>query len=177
MPQSVHRSVRSLFRPSITPFSLCSHHRIIMKFSGVITNDISDVHAKDRGQRWKVKVKEDKTQFSRFRTVTPVRIHIGLWNYAHTLMWVSRGILLFSKVICQIRRSQGTKIVNFDPNWAFWTVTPFWIEWCTNIEVAQKRCSIVFQGHPGDKKSPCSACNSSFNSLIAKKWCTKLVVA
>ena len=31
---------------SVTPFSLCSHHRIIMKFSGVITNDRSDVHAK-----------------------------------------------------------------------------------------------------------------------------------
>ena len=29
-----------------TPFSLCSHHGIIMKFSGVITNDRSDVYAK-----------------------------------------------------------------------------------------------------------------------------------
>ena len=37
--------------PSITPFWLCSHHRIIMKFSGVITNDRSDVHAKGQGQR------------------------------------------------------------------------------------------------------------------------------
>ena len=36
-------------RPSVTPFSLYSHHRIIMKFSGVITNAKSDVHAK--GQR------------------------------------------------------------------------------------------------------------------------------
>ena len=34
---------------SVTPFSLCSHHRIIMKFSVVITNDRSGVHAK--GQR------------------------------------------------------------------------------------------------------------------------------
>ena len=32
--------------PSVTPFWLCFHHRIIMKFSGVITNDQSKVHAK-----------------------------------------------------------------------------------------------------------------------------------
>ena len=37
--------------PSVTPFWLCSHHRIIMKFSGVITNNRSDVHAKGQGQR------------------------------------------------------------------------------------------------------------------------------
>ena len=36
---------------SVTPFWLCSHHRIVMKFSGVITNDKSDVHAKGQGQR------------------------------------------------------------------------------------------------------------------------------
>ena len=34
----------------VTPFSLCSHHRIIMKFYGVITNDQSKVHAKGQGQ-------------------------------------------------------------------------------------------------------------------------------
>ena len=38
-------------RPSVTPFSLCSHHHIIVKFSGVITSDRSDVHAKCQGQR------------------------------------------------------------------------------------------------------------------------------
>ena len=48
-------------RPSVTHFSLCSHHRIIMKFSGLITSDRSDVHAKDQGQRSKVKVTEVKT--------------------------------------------------------------------------------------------------------------------
>ena len=35
---------------SVTPFSQCSHHCIIMKFSGVITNGRSDVHAKGQGQ-------------------------------------------------------------------------------------------------------------------------------
>ena len=34
--------------------------------------DRSDVHAKGKGQRSKIKVTEIKTQLSRFRTVTPV---------------------------------------------------------------------------------------------------------
>ena len=93
---------------SVTPFSLCSHHRIIMKFSGVITNDKSDVHAKGQGQRSKVTVTEVKTQLNRFRTVTPVWIHIWWWNDAHSLMLLRRGALLFFKVIHQISRSHGS---------------------------------------------------------------------
>ena len=55
---SVHLSVC----PSVTPFLLCSHHRIIMKFSGVITLDQGKVHVKGQGQRSKVKVIEVTTQ-------------------------------------------------------------------------------------------------------------------
>ena len=53
MVQSVCLSVCLSVCPSVTPFWLCSYQRIIMKFSGVITNDKSDVHAKVkvRGQR------------------------------------------------------------------------------------------------------------------------------
>ena len=94
---------------SVTPFWLCSHHRIIMKFSGVITNDKSDVHAKGQGQRSKVKVTEVNTQLNRFRTVTPVWIHIWWWNDAYILMMLRRGALLFLKVIRQISRSHGSK--------------------------------------------------------------------
>ena len=59
-------------RLSVTPFLLCSCHRIIMKLSEVITIDRSDVHVKGQGQRSKVKVTEVMTPLSRFRTVTPV---------------------------------------------------------------------------------------------------------
>ena len=52
---SVRLSVRPSVRLSVTPISPCSHHRIIMKFSGVITMVKSDVHAKGQGQRSKVK--------------------------------------------------------------------------------------------------------------------------
>ena len=68
--------------PSVTPFWQCSCHRIIMKFSGVITNDRSDVHANSQGQRSKIRVTEVMTPFSRFRTVTPVWIYIWWWNDA-----------------------------------------------------------------------------------------------
>ena len=65
-------SVRPSVCLSVTPFWLCYHHRIIMKFSGVITKDQGKVHAKGQGQRSKVKVTEVTTQLNRFRTVTPV---------------------------------------------------------------------------------------------------------
>ena len=102
---SVHLSVC----PSVTPFSPCSHHRIIMKFSGVITMDRSDVHAKGQSERSKVKVTEVNTQLSRFRTLTPSWIHIWQWNHAHSWKQHRRGALLFFKVIRQISRSHGSK--------------------------------------------------------------------
>ena len=106
---SVRLSVCPSVRLSVTPFWLCFHHRIIMKFSGVITNDQRKVHAEGQGQRSKVKVTEVTTQLNRFRTVTPVWIHIWWWNDAYSLMLLRRGALLFFKVIRQISRSHGCK--------------------------------------------------------------------
>ena len=103
------QSVRPSVCLSVTPFWLCSDHRIIMKFSGVITSDRSDVHAKGQGQRSKVKVTEVTNQLYRFRTVTPVWIHVWLWNDAYSLIMLRRGALLFLNVICQISRSHGSK--------------------------------------------------------------------
>ena len=107
-------------RPSVTPFSLSSHHYIIMKFSGVITNDRSEVHAKGQGQRSRVKVKV-KSQCSCFRTVTQVWIHIWQWNDAQSLMWHRRGDLLLFRVVCQISMLPvvSHRLKNFDPNWGF----------------------------------------------------------
>ena len=106
---SVCLSVCPSVRLSVTPFWLCSHHRIIMKFSGVITNDRRKVHAKGQGQRSKVKVTEVTTHLNRFRTVTPVWIHIWWRNDAYSLMLLRRGALLFFKVIHKISRSHGCK--------------------------------------------------------------------
>ena len=126
-------SVRLSVCLSVTPFWLCSHHRIIMKFSGVITNDKSDVHAKGQGQRSKVKVTEVNTQLNRFRTVTPVWIHIWWWNDTYSLMLLRRGALLFFKVIRQISRSHGAKIANLTQIGRFRTVIEVWIhQWLQN---------------------------------------------
>ena len=94
--------------PSITPFSLCSHHHVIMKFSGIITNGRGDVHANGQSQRSKIKVTEIKTQFNHFRNVTPGWIHIWLWNDAQSIGEVP---CCFSRSFCQISRSHGTEIV------------------------------------------------------------------
>ena len=148
-------SVRPSVRPSVClsvchTFSLCSHHRIIIKFSGVITNESSDVNAKHkvRGRGW-------KSQWS----IYP--FHIWWWNDAQSLMLLRRGALLFFKFIPQIAqslkqlrngallfmqdahqmsRSHGTNVTDFDPNWVF------------------------------------PDCNSSLNLPMAFKWCIKLDV-
>ena len=59
-------------RLSVTPVLLCSHHRIVIKFPGRITNDQSEVQAKGQNQRSKINVTEVKTQLYRFWTVTQV---------------------------------------------------------------------------------------------------------
>ena len=135
---SVCLSVCPSVRLSVTPFWLCSHHPIIMKFSGVITSDKKWRPCKR--SRSEVKGRGHDPNF-RFRTVTPVWIHIWWWNDTYSLMLLRRGALLFFKVIRQISRSHGAKIAEFDPDWAF------------------------------------PDCNSSLNSPMATKWCTKLEVA
>ena len=147
-------------RPSVTPFWLCSHHRVIMKFSGVITSDRSDVQAKGRGQRSKVEV---TTQLNRFRTVTPVWIHIWWWNYAYSLIMLRRGALFFLKVIRQISRSHGSKnrriwprlgvsglLLQFELSNGYEMLHKAW----SGIEMVPYcfwRSSVKFQGHTAKK--------------------------
>ena len=135
-------------RPSVTPFWLCSHHHIIMKFSGVITNDKSDVQ--------RSKVTEVMTHFSSFQTATPVWIHILRWNDA---AWCCLGEVpyCFSRSSVKFQGHTAKTIVEFDPDWAFPDCnsslnSPMATKWYTNIEVAWKRCPIVFQGHPSNLK-------------------------
>ena len=93
---SVCPSVCLSVRPSVPPFSPCSHHHEIFR---------SYYH----GQKWcpckrsrsEVKVTKVNTQLSRFRTLTLVWIHIWQWNHAHSWKQYIRGALLFFKVIRQ----------------------------------------------------------------------------
>ena len=138
----------------LTPFSLCSHHCIIMNFLGVITNHRSEVHTKGQGQRSKVNVTEVTIQLSHFQTVTQVWIHMWWWYDAQHLMMLRRGALLFPKVICQISRSHRTKksqilslIECFRTQEGLMNLirtmrTPGWIlnlpmafKWCTKLDI------------------------------------------
>ena len=91
--QAALRTVRPSVRLSVcyTLFTMFPS----WKFSGVMTNDRWDVHAKGQGQRSKVKITEVMTPLSRFRTVTPVWIHIWRWNDSQSLMLLRRDALLF----------------------------------------------------------------------------------
>ena len=138
---SVCLSVRLSVRPSVTPFWLCSHHRIIMKFSGVITNHKSDVHAKGQGQRSKVNVTEVMTPFSRFRVVTPVSIHILRWIDAYSWCCLGEVSYCFSRSSVKFQGHTAKKIVEFDPDGAFpdcnsSLISPMATKWCTKLEVA-----------------------------------------
>ena len=166
-----------------------------MKFSGVITNDQSKVHAKGQGQRSKVKITEVTTQLNRFRTVTQVWIHIWWWNDAYSLMLLRRGAILYFKVIRYISRSHGSKNRRI---WPRLGVSGLWLQFeVTNgyemmhngwsgIEEAPycfSRSSVKFQGHTAlkivefDPNWAFPDSNSSSNTPMATKWCTKLEVA
>ena len=113
------KSVRPPICLSVTPFWQSTCHHTIMRFSGVINIDKSDLHAKCQGQRSKVRVTEVKKQLSHFWDVTLVWINIWQWNDAQSLMWHTRGVLFFFKVIHHISRSHGTNNHNFDLNKVF----------------------------------------------------------
>ena len=163
-----------------------------MKFSGVITKDQGKVHAKGQGQRSKVKVTEVTTQLNSFRTVTPVWIHIWWWNDAYSLMLLRRGALLFFKVIRQVSRSHGAKNRR---NWPRLGVSGPQFEITNGYEMLHKawssieevpycfsRSLVKFQGHTAlkmvefDPNWAFPDCNSSFNTPMVTKWCTKLEV-
>ena len=188
-------SVRPSLCLSVTPFSPCSHHRIIMKFSGVITMVRSDVHAKGQGQRSKVKVTEVNTQLSRFRTLTPVWIHNWQWNHAHSWKQHRRGTLLFFKVIRQISRSHGSKNrlicpklgvsglkLKFEITDGYEMMHKAWSS-IKEVPYCFSRSFVKLQGHTAkkiidfDPNWAFPDCNSSLNSPMATKWCIELEVA
>ena len=97
---SVCLSVRHTF---FTMFPSSYHHEIFRSYYH------SQKWCPCKRSRSKVKVTEVNTQLSRFRTLTPVWIHIWQWKHAHSWKQHRRGALLFFKVIRQISRSHGSK--------------------------------------------------------------------
>ena len=117
---------------------------------------------------------------------------LWLWNDAQTWSSMEKVPYCFSRSSIKFQGHTGQKVIHFDPNWTFPDCnlslnSPKALKWCTKLDVVQKRCSIGFQGHlsnfkvTGDKKitdfHPNWAfwdCNSSLNSHMALKQCTKL---
>ena len=101
----------------------------------------------------------------------------------------------FSRSYVKLQGHTALKIVDFDPNWAFPDCnssleSPMVTKWCIKLEVALKRCPIVFlrssvkfQGHTAlkivefDPNWAFPDYNSSLNSPMAMKCCTKLETA
>ena len=122
---------------SVTPFWLCSHHRIITKFSGVITNDRSDVHAKGQGHR------------SRSQRSWPSLAVSGLqfeFTFDDGMMhktWCCLGEVpyCFSRSSVKFQGHTWQKISDFDPNWAFPDCnsslnSPMATKWCAKLEAS-----------------------------------------
>ena len=83
---SVRMSVRHTF---LTMFPSSYHHEIFRSY----------YHGQKRcpckRSRSKVEVTEVNTQLSRFRTLTPVWIHIWQWNHVHSWKQHRRGPIVF----------------------------------------------------------------------------------
>ena len=61
----------------------------------------------------------------------------------------------FSRSYVELQGHMAKKIVYFDRNWVLPDCnsslnSPMAMKWCAKLEVAKKRCPIVFQGHPSN---------------------------
>ena len=119
---------------SVTPFSLCSSHRIIMKFSGVITTDKSDVHAKGQGQgsrshRSKPNLIVSRLQLQ-FEFIYGYEMKHKAWNCIEEVPYC------FSRSSVKFQDHMGQKIADFDLNWALLDCNSI-----LNLPMATKQCT------------------------------------
>ena len=137
LAESKHPSVCPSVLPSVTPFSQCSCHRIIMKCPGVITSDRCP--CKRSRSEVKGQCHRGQTQFSRFRTVTPVE-----FTYDDEMMhkaWCRffREVPYFFQGLPSHFNLTRQKNVNFEPNLSFPDCNsslyfPMASKWCTKLE-------------------------------------------
>ena len=97
-------------------------------------------------QMFKVRFQRSRSQRSRPNLaisglLTPIWIHLWLWNDAWSLMLLSRDALLFSMYSVKFQCHMANKTVDFDPNWAFTDCNSnlnsvMAMKWCAQLEVA-----------------------------------------
>ena len=107
---SVHLSIRHTF---FTMFPSLYHHKIFRSYY----HWLKWCPYKRSRSRSEVKVTEVKTQFSSFRTVTPIWIHIWRRNDAQSLIW--HKPYCFPRSSIKFQGHTGQKINDLDPNLAF----------------------------------------------------------
>ena len=108
---------------------------------------------------------------------------------------IKEMLYCFSRSSVKFQGHTTLKITEFDPNWAFPDCnsslnSPMATKWCTKLEVEWKRSPIVVQGYKSnckvtrlkeiidfDSNWPFPECNSTLNSPMAMKWCTRIEVA
>ena len=167
----------SSVRPPVTPFGLSSCHRIIMKFSRVITSDKSDVHANVQGHRSE-QVKLDFTDG--YEMMHKVCMDIEEMPYCFSRssikfqghrrqkyfhIWPNLSV---SRLLLQYKFTNGYEMMH-----------KAWI----SIEEVPYCCSrsfLKFQCHRGKKSNQSDPiwafldCNLNSNSLMVVKWYIKL---
>ena len=159
---SMNGLVRLSVRPSVC-LSVTLFHYVLIIVSSWNFQVLLPMRAvmSMQNTRSEVKVESHNGQFTRFRTITLVWIHIWWWNDAQSLMLLRRGALLFFKFIPQIAqslkqlrngallfmqdahqmsRSHGTNVTDFDPNWVFPDCNsslnlPMALKWCIQLDV------------------------------------------
>ena len=88
---------------------------------------------------------------------SPILTQIGRFRTIGRSQLSNPSDLPCSRSSVKFQGHKALKTVEFDPNWPFPDSnsslnTPMATKWCTKLEVALKRCPIVFQGHPSNFK-------------------------
>ena len=197
MHGSVRLSVRPSVRLSVRPSHLFDYVPIIISswnFQELlpVTEVMSMQKVMVRGQRSRSQRSQPNLSVSGLElqfefTYDDEMIHIA---------WCCLGEVsyCFSRSSVKFQGHTALKIVEFDPNWAFPDCNSF--EFTNGYEMLHKawssieevpycfwRSSVKFQGHTAlkivefDPDWAFPDCNSSLNSPMAMKWCTKLEVA
>ena len=137
---SVHPSVCLSVRPSVTPFSQCSCHHIILKLSGVITIDRRDVHAKGQGQRSSSRSQRSWPHLAISRPWLQFEFTYGDKMTHKAWCCLEEVPYCFSRSSVKFQGHTGQKIADFDPNWAIPGCnsslnSPMALKWSTKLNV------------------------------------------
>ena len=88
-----------------------------------------------------------------------VGVGVDIMELTPTLAWssIEEVPYCFPRSSVKFQGRMALKIVEFDPNWPFPDCnsslkSPMATKWCTKLEVALKRCPIVFQGDTSNCK-------------------------